>query len=170
MVSIHVPKGMLCRVLYITMYSQTVAAGLLTRTSALALVSAWKKNQIVMSCSKRLYSCPSTDPSLRCNVESCFLGKSRNLKTFSKTRKSLCPQLRPLWCRLIPDLCIALLVFSRPPPAAMHPSASCPSGVMSWLQPVSLCKWQWNNWWCGFRNVAPRNHMVKAYLNAIDKF
>lgn len=40
MVSIHVPKGMLCRVLYITVYSQTVAAGLLTRTSALALVSA----------------------------------------------------------------------------------------------------------------------------------
>lgn len=85
MVSICVPKGMLCRVLYITMYSQTVAVGLLTRASALTLLSAWKKNQIVTSFSKRLYSCPSTDPSLRYNTESCFLRKSRNLKIFSKS-------------------------------------------------------------------------------------
>lgn len=138
--------------------SPSVAAGWLTRTGALALESLWKKNYIVPSFSKGLHSSPSIESKQTVSSLERFLwGRTQNLPFLGKTWKSLCPRLRPSGCSLIPGLCTAPLAFSHPPPAAMHPSASCPSGATSWLQPASLCKWQCNIWWCG-RSVVQVPH------------
>lgn len=87
------------------------------------------------------------------------------------------PRLRPSWHSLIPDLCTALLAFFRPPPAVMHPSVSCPSGVMSWLQPACLCKWQCNIWWCWrsvvficLRHIALETGTKDPYVKGLTEF
>lgn len=49
------------------------------------------------------------------------------------------PLTKSLVTQSVPDLCTALLASSRPPPAAVHPSASCPSGASSWPLSASLC-------------------------------
>lgn len=81
----------------------------------------------------------------------------------------------------VPDLCTALLASSHPPPAAVHPSASCPSGAASWPLPASLC-----NDSAAFGDVealystpasglwlmklAPRTHVLKVLLNLTGEF
>lgn len=104
-----------------------------------------------------------------------------NLPFLGQNLKSPVPLTKTLVTQSVPDLCTALLASSHPPPAAVHPSASCPSGAASWLPPASLC-----NDRAAFGDVealypppalgfllmklAPRTPVLKVLLNLTDEF
>lgn len=91
------------------------------------------------------------------------------------------PLTKTLVTQCVPDLCTALLASSRPPPAAVHPSASCPSGAASWPPPASLCNdraafgdveglYSPPGLGLCLRKLAPRTPVLKVLLNLTGEF